>query len=51
MIYATGVVVVVPKRPAATGDYAARFIKSAEADGIFRLSHDAAGFTQEKVAR
>jgi polar amino acid transport system substrate-binding protein len=50
VIHATGVVVVVPKGHAAAGDWAARFIRDAKADGTVRRALDASGFPQEKVA-
>ena len=50
VIHATGVVVVVPKGHTATGEWAARFIESAKADGTVRKALDVSGFAQEKVA-
>jgi polar amino acid transport system substrate-binding protein len=50
VIHATGVVVVVPKGHAAVGEWAARFIGGAKADGTVRRALDVSGFPQEKVA-
>ena len=50
VIHATGVVVVVPKGHAAAGEWAARFLEGAKADGTVRRALDASGFAHEKVA-
>jgi polar amino acid transport system substrate-binding protein len=50
VIHSTGVVIVVPKAHAAAGDWAARFIEGAKADGTVRRALDVSGFPQERVA-
>ena len=50
VIHSTGVVVVVPKGHAAVGEWAARFISGAKADGTVRRALDTNGFTEEEVA-
>ncbi len=50
VIQTTGVVVVVPRGRAVVGEWAARFLDDAKADGTVRRALDSAGFGNAKVA-